>query len=143
MRIAFLFNYPLADNAPWRQQLIRALRDQHQLMVVFGKTRPIDCLRACFGRRQEDDVPETAQPVAPTEPRKLTVTVLRELRAPVRRVGSLKDPAGGDILTTFRPDYVVTALDHLLGEPTVSAVPIVLKSSAPARPTGGAARPLR
>ncbi len=74
MRIAFLFNYPLADNTPWKQHLIRTLRDRHELLVVFGKTRPIDYARAYLRRRQEDDVREAARPVASAERRRRTAS---------------------------------------------------------------------
>jgi folate-dependent phosphoribosylglycinamide formyltransferase PurN len=126
VRIAFLFNYPLADNTPWKQHLIRTLRDRHELLVVFGKTRPIDYARAYLRRRQEDDVREAARPVASAEPRRRTATVLKELRVPVLRVRSLNDPACENILNKFKPDFVVTALDHLLARRIINAVPIVL-----------------
>jgi hypothetical protein len=126
VRIAFLFNYPLADNTPWKQHLIRALRGHHDLLVVFGKTRLIDYARAYLRRRQEDDVPGAGDSVAPAEPRRGTASVLRTLGVPVRSVHSLNEAACEKILTEFKPDYVVTALDHLLARKTIAAAPVVL-----------------
>ena len=126
MRIAFLFNYPLADNTPWKQHLIRTLRDRHELLVLFGKTRLIDHARAYLRRRKEEDVRDAARPVASAEARRRTVAVLKELRVPVRRVRSLNDPDCEKILNEFKPDFVVTALDHLLARRIINAVPMVL-----------------
>jgi hypothetical protein len=52
MRIAFLFNYPLVDNTPWKQQLIRSLVSDHELVVIFGETRPQDYIRTYLRKRQ-------------------------------------------------------------------------------------------
>jgi methionyl-tRNA formyltransferase len=124
-RIAFLFNYPLADNTIWKQHLIRALHNQHTMLVVFGKTHIMDYVSAYQRKCQEDNVKD-APPRAPGEPRKRTMAVLRELEVPVERVRSVNDDACRQILAKFRPDYVVTALDHLLSRRIIAAVPTVL-----------------
>jgi methionyl-tRNA formyltransferase len=126
MRIAFLFNYPLADNTPWKQRLIANLHGSHELMVVFGRTRPIDYVRTYLRRRREDDLPDGTRSIRTAETRKRTVTVLRKLGVPLRRVRSVNDPVCVEILTAFKPDYVVTALDHILSRNVIDAVPIAL-----------------
>ena len=124
-RIAFLFNYPLVDNTPWKQQLIGALHGQHEMMVVFGKTRLIDYARTYLRRRQEDNV-QDAPLAAPAVPRRRTMSVLKELGVPVKLVRSLNDAACARILAAFKPDYVVTALDHLLSKRIIAEAPTVL-----------------
>jgi folate-dependent phosphoribosylglycinamide formyltransferase PurN len=124
-RIAFLFNYPLADNTAWKQHLIRALRGQHTMLVVFGKTHMMDYARAYQRKRQEDNVQDVPLP-SHGEPRKLTMAVLKELGVPVKRVRSLNHDACAQILAEFQPDYVVTALDHLLSKRIIAMVPTIL-----------------
>ena len=124
-RIAFLFNYPLADNTAWKQQLIRALHGEHTLLVVFGRTHPIDYARTYQRKRQEDnvqDIPLSSQ----GEPRRRTLAVLKELGVAVKYVRSLNNDACAQILAEFRPDHVVTALDHLLSKRIIATVPSVL-----------------
>lgn len=124
-RIAFLFNYPLADSTAWKQQLIRTLHGPHDLLVVFGKTHVIDYVRTYQRRRQEDNVVDV--PMAHHEgPRRRTMSVLKELGVPVKRVRSLNHDSCAQILTEFTPDYVVTALDHLLSKKIIATVPTVL-----------------
>src|SRR5262245_58273226 len=123
-RVAFLFNYPLADNTPWKQRLIRALHGR-EMLVVFGKTHPMDYLRAYRRMRQECNV-QDAPPSSNSEPRRRTTSVLSELGVPIRRVRSVNDDACAEILSKFKPDYVVTALDHLLSKRIIAQVPMVL-----------------
>jgi N-acetylglucosaminyldiphosphoundecaprenol N-acetyl-beta-D-mannosaminyltransferase len=124
-RIAFLFNYPLADNTPWKQELIRALDGGHELLVVFGKTHPIDYVRTYLRKRQEDTVADVPLPPSGAQ-RTRTMAVLKELGIPARQVRSVNDDACARILGEFRPDYVVTALDHLLSRRIIDSVPAVL-----------------
>jgi folate-dependent phosphoribosylglycinamide formyltransferase PurN len=124
-RIAFLYNYPLADNTVWKQQLFRALHGHHTMLVVFGKTRVMDYLRTYLRQRQENDVQDLSVALQ-MEPRKRTIAVANELGIPVRRVRSLNSAACARILGEFRPDYVVTALDHLLSKSVIAAAPTVL-----------------
>ena len=125
LRIAFLFNYPLADNTPWKQQLIRRLHGQHTLMAVFGKTHIMDYARTYMRKRREENIQDV--PLQSSgEPRRRTTSVLKELGVPVKRVRSLNDNACAQILAEFRPDYVVTALDHLLSKRIIAAAPVVL-----------------
>ncbi|MBV8521858.1 MAG: hypothetical protein JOY71_06995 [Acetobacteraceae bacterium] len=126
-RIAFLFNYPLADNTAWKQQLIRSLYGQHTMLVVFGKTNMIDYARAYQRKRQEDNIEDVPLPLHGEPPRR-TTAVLKELGIPVRHVRSSNDDACSQILTEFQPDYVVTALDHLLSRRIIATVPIVLNA---------------
>src|SRR5262245_17115094 len=124
-RIAFLFNYPLADNTAWKQNLVRALQGQHTMLVVFGKTHILDYGSAYLRRRQEDNVRDV--PSLPrSEMRKLTINVLKEIGVPVKRVRSVNDDICAQILTEFQPDYVVTALDHLLSKRIIATVPSIL-----------------
>ena len=96
-RIAFLFNYPLADNTAWKQHLIRALHGQHTMLVVFGKIHMMDYARTYQRKRQEDNVQDVPLR-SHGEPRKQTVAVLKELGVPVKRVRSLNYDACAQIL---------------------------------------------
>jgi methionyl-tRNA formyltransferase len=125
LRIAFLFNYPLADNTTWKQHLIRRLHGQHTMLVVFGKTHIMDYARTYVRKRQEDNVQDVALQ-SRREPRKQTAAVLKELGVPVKRVRSVNHDACARILAEFQPDYVVTALDHLLSKRIIATAPTVL-----------------
>jgi methionyl-tRNA formyltransferase len=124
-RIAFLYNYPLADNTPWKQHLFRALHGQHTMLAVFGKTHVMDYVRTYLRQRQENDVQDVLVPPR-SEPRQRTIAVLKELGIPVKRVRNLNSDACMQVLAEFRPDYVVTALDHLLSKRVIATVPTVL-----------------
>lgn len=124
-RIAFLYNYPLADNTLWKQQLFRALHGHHTMLAVFGKTHVMDYLRTYLRQRQENDVQDVPLGLQ-MEPRKRTMAVVNELGIPVKRVSNLNSSACAQILAEFRPDYVVTALDHLLSKSVIAIAPTVL-----------------
>jgi hypothetical protein len=124
-RIAFFFNYPLADNTAWKERQIRALHGQYMMLVVFGKTRIMDYARAYQRKRQEDNVEDMALPLHGAL-RRFTMAVLKELGVRVKRVRSLNDDACLQLLSEFHPDYVVTALDDLLSKRIIAAVPTVL-----------------
>jgi folate-dependent phosphoribosylglycinamide formyltransferase PurN len=128
MRIAFLFNYPLADNTPWKQRLIRTLRPDHELFVVFGKTQPVDYYRGYLRRRQEDNVPQLGPAPQATERKRRTVDVLKELRVPIAKVQNVNDVACEKALLDFKPDFVVTALDQLFSKERIGNLPIVLNT---------------
>lgn len=124
-RIAFLYNYPLADNTLWKQDLFRELHGQHTMLAVFGKTHINEYARTYLRRRQEDNVQDV--PVqGHAGPRKRTTAVLNELGIPVKRVRHLNSDACAQILSEFKPHYVVTALDHLLSRRVIASVPTVL-----------------
>lgn len=125
MRIAFLFNYPLVDNTPWKQDLIRSLAERHELFVIFGKTRPQDYLKTYLRRRQEEK--DGGAPAGASRPVR-TTKVLTELRIPMARVANINDARCRDALSDFRPDFVVTALDQLVSRQLIAAMPIGLNA---------------
>src|SRR5262245_39339274 len=126
MRIAFLFNYPLADSTPWKQRLMHTLRRDHELFVVFGKTRLVDYYRGYLRRRQEDNLPIGGPTHHPAERKRRTMDVLKELGVPVVKVQNVNDAACEKVLLNFKPHYVVTALDQLFSKERIKNLPIVL-----------------
>lgn len=128
MRIAFLFNYPLVDNTPWKQQLIRALAGNHEILVIFGKTRLRDYLKTYLRKRQEETIRAPGGGGATTGAARLvrTTKVLAELNIPVKRVTNINDETCIQELAAFRPDFVVTALDQLVSPALIAAMPIGL-----------------
>jgi folate-dependent phosphoribosylglycinamide formyltransferase PurN len=130
MRIAFLFNYPLVDNTPWKQDLIRSLAGEHELFVIFGKTRPQDYLKTYLRKRLEETIRAQGGGGASAGPKRLvrTTKVLTELRIPTVRVANINDARSRDALSDFRPDFVVTALDQLVSRQLIGAMPIGLNA---------------
>lgn len=128
MRIAFLFNYPLVDNTPWKQQLIRALAGDHELIVIFGKTRIQDYLKTYLRKRQEETMRAPGGGGATTGATRLvrTTKVLAGLNVPVKRVTNINYDVCIRELAAFRPDFVVTALDQLVSPAVIAAMPIGL-----------------
>jgi methionyl-tRNA formyltransferase len=126
MRIAFLFNYPLVDNRPWKQQLISDLASGNDLFVIFGKNRIQDYVKGYLRRRSEIDVTERYQNTGDATPTTRTVSVLRTLGIPYVTVSSVNSDACRRHLEDFAPDYVVTALDHRLSSATIECAPLFL-----------------
>ena len=128
MRIAFLFNYALVDNRPWKQDLIRDLARDHELFVIFGKNRIQDYVKGYLRRRSEMDVAERVRNTGNGKPTRRTASVLRELDIPFVSVASVNSEACRRHLKEFAPDYVVTALDHVLSKKTIVSAPLFLNA---------------
>ena len=84
LRIAFLFNYRLADNTPWKQQL----HGQPTLPAVISKTHITDYARTYVRKRQEENIQDVPLQSC-GERRRRTLAVLKELGVPVKRVRSV------------------------------------------------------
>ncbi|MGD9866699.1 MAG: formyltransferase family protein [Hyphomicrobiales bacterium] len=128
MRIAFLFNYPLVDNRPWKQSLIEGLAPEHELLAIFGKSRVRDYVRGYLRRRSEIDVGARMRSTGEAKPARRTVRVLRSLGVPCETVASVNDADCRQHLREFRPDMVVTALDHPLSARTLECAPLFLNA---------------
>ncbi len=128
MRIAFLFNYALVDNRPWKQTLIGELAGNNELFVLFGKNRMQDYLKGYLRRRGEIDVSERVRNTGAASATRRTVGALRELGVPFATVSSVNNKACRDKLREFAPDYVVTALDQKLSAKTLEAAPLFLNA---------------
>jgi len=127
MRIAFLFNYPLVDNTPWKQQLLLELAARNSLFVVFGKAGLKDHWQGYLRRAQEDDLRQGAKTrTLATSTRRRTVSVVKELGIPYRTVPNVNDDDCIRHVSAFGPDYVVTALDHILSRRAIDRLPVVL-----------------
>lgn len=128
MRIAFLFNYALVDNRPWKQRLIAELAQENDLFVIFGKNRMQDYARAFLRRRGEINVAERVRNTGEASVARRTVAVLRELGVPFATVSSVNSAACQKKLREFAPDFVVTALDQKLSAKTLEAAPFFLNT---------------
>lgn len=128
MRIAFLFNYPLADNTPWKQKLLLELVAGNSLFVVFGRASLLDHWRGYLRRAREDDLSSETKSRAPaaTPRRRRTLSIVKELGIPCCNVSNVNDDECIQKLSAFRADYVVSALDHLLSKSAIERLPIVL-----------------
>jgi methionyl-tRNA formyltransferase len=129
MRIAFLFNYALVDNRPWKQTLIGELAaGGNELYVLFGKNRIQDYVKGYLRRRSEIDVGERVRNTGEASAARRTVSLLRELGVPYDTVASVNSEAARDKLRAFAPDYVVTALDQVLSRKTLETAPLFLNA---------------
>ncbi|MEC9368100.1 MAG: formyltransferase family protein [Pseudomonadota bacterium] len=128
MRIAFLFNYPLIDNRPWKQALINGLAREHELLVLFGKSRIQDYVRGYLRRRSQIDVGERVRNTGEASPVKRTVKVLRSLGVAYETFASVNDATCRDKLLEFGADFVVTALDHRLSSKVLDSAPVFLNA---------------
>ena len=128
MRIAFLFNYALIDNRPWKQELIAGLARDHELFVIFGKNRVQDYVTGYLRRRSQIDVMERVRNTGEGRAARRTVSTLRGLGVPFVTVASVNGEACRKHLGEFAPDYVVTALDHRLSKATIDSAPLFLNA---------------
>ena len=128
MRIAFLFNYALVDNRPWKQELIASLAQEHELFVIFGKNRIQNYMMGYLRRRNQIDVMERVRNTGEAKATRRTVSTLRGLGVPFVTVGSVNSDACRRHIREFAPDYVVTALDHRLSKATIDCAPLFLNA---------------
>lgn len=128
MRIAFLFNYPLIDNRPWKQRLIESLAPGHELLAIFGKNRVRDYVQGYLRRRSEIDVGARVRNTGEARPTRRTVSVLRSLGVRYETVASVNGEDCRKHLREFGADVVVTALDHPLSAKTLECAPLFLNA---------------
>lgn len=126
MRIALLFDYPRLDNRRWKQELLAALAPKHQLLVIFGKTRLRDYAGAWTRRRGQVDLRGRLSSAGDGGSRRHTWQVCKDLGVTRAQVASVNGEECRRHLRSFRPDFVVTALDHVLGGKTLAAAPVFL-----------------
>ena|SRR6267143_3468585 len=155
MKIALLTNYPLADNRPWKQELMQELAKHHEVFAVFGKKSIWDHLDTYLRRRNEIDVhrryllsPLPSSPGSGKGKDKSnpdqgaytkhnacmspdpvnTLRFLRRLGIPCYEVSHLNDAASVDLLKRLKPDYGIAAVDHMLWPAVIACFPTLLNA---------------
>ena len=137
MKIALLTNYPLADNRPWKQELMQELAKHHEVFAVFGKKGIWDHLDTYLRRRNEIDV-HRRHILAPLLPAPHnahafpgpvnTLRFLRRLGIPCYKVSHLNGAASVDLLKRLKPDYGIAAVDHMLLPAVIDCFPTLLNA---------------
>lgn|SRR6267143_2986427 len=132
MKIALLTNYPLADNRPWKQELMQELAKHHEVFAVFGKKSIWDHLDTYLRRRNEIDVHRryllSPLPSSPGSGKVNTLRFLRRLGIPCYEVSHLNDAASVDLLKRLKPDYGIAAVDHMLWPAVIACFPTLLNA---------------
>lgn len=129
MKIALLFNYPLVDNKAWKQELLTHLQDEgHELLVVFGRKSVLAHAKAYMRRKGTIDIKKRMKPSPEQPPVGKTTKLLTLRKIPCKKVPDVNHVSCVKLLQRWKPDIVITALDHIVRPKLIDSVPLILNA---------------